>query len=367
MKILFLSDINNVHTKKWVKGILEAGHEVLLFGLAGSKDDYYEDFPKLEIISADFTGQYGASSFSKLKYLKTIKILKSAYSQFNPDIVHAHYATSYGMLGSLLKHKPFLISVWGSDIYNFPNKSIFHKALLKRNLSKADYVFSTSHDMAAETAKYTDKNIQVIPFGVDVNVFRPKSSESADSLTIGVVKTLEPNYGISYLIDAFKIVQSHFPDQNLKLLIVGDGSLKESLMHQTQRLEISDSVAFTGRIDHSEVNQYYNRMDIVVIPSRVNSESFGVAAVEASACAKPVVASNTGGLKEVIRDGINGLLAEPENPEDLAQKIQVLVDDPDLRSRLGKKGREKVIENYDWNKCLEIQIDAYKDILKNIP
>jgi len=364
MKILFLSDINNVHTKKWVKGILEAGHEVLLFGLAGSKDDFYKDYQELEIVAADFTGQYGASNFSKLKYLKTIKALKSAYSRFKPDIVHAHYATSYGLLGSFLKHKPFLISVWGSDIYNFPNKSVFHKAVLKRNLSKADYIFSTSHAMAKETGKYTDKSIQVIPFGVDVNVFRPMSTESANSLTIGVVKTLEPNYGISYLIDAFKIVQSHFPDQKLKLLIVGDGSLKESLIEQTQRLEISDSVSFTGRIDHSEVNQYYNRMDIVVIPSRVNSESFGVAAVEASACAKPVVASNTGGLKEVIKDGVNGLLVEPENPEDLAQKIQVLINNPDLRSSLGKKGREMVIEKYDWDKCLELQLIAYESILK---
>lgn len=365
MKILFLSDINNVHTKKWVKGILEAGHEVLLFGLAGPQDDFYRDFKNLKILAADFTGQYGASFLSKVKYLKTINLLRSAYKNFAPDIVHAHYATSYGLLGSFLKHQPFLISVWGSDIFKFPRTSIVHRKLLSYNLSRADYIFSTSHAMAKETGKYTRKEIQVIPFGVDTQVFKPAEKASTTTLTIGVVKTLEPNYGISYLIQAFSNIKEIYPEKAMELLIVGDGSLRESLEKQTQNLGIASHVRFTGKVPHSQIPEFFNQMDIVVVPSLIDSESFGVAAVEASACAKPVIASNTGGLKEVIQNGVNGLLSKPENASDIANKIELLIENPDLREEMGKKGRELAIEKYDWNKCLEIQLNAYENILKS--
>jgi len=366
MKILFLSDINNVHTKKWVKGILKAGHELMLFGLAGPQDDFYQKFNNLKIVSAEFTEQYGGSSFSKVRYLKTIRKLKSAYKSFSPDIVHAHYATSYGMLGSFLKHHPFLISVWGSDVYDFPKKSIFHRALLKRNLSKADYIFSTSHDMAGVTQNYTTKEIQVIPFGVDTNSFKPIDRLSkGNKITIGVVKTLEPKYGISYLIKAFSKVRQKHPERAMELLIVGGGSLIETLQKQVQKLGIGSSVQFTGKVAHSEIPNYFNQMDIVVIPSILDGESFGVAAVEASACAKPVIASNTGGLKEVIQDGENGLLSEPQNADDIARKIDFLIENPDERRKMGNRGRENVIKKYDWSKCLEIQLDAYESILKN--
>jgi len=363
MKILFLSDINNVHTKKWVKGILEAGHEVVLFGLAGPADDYYRNFENLDIVAADFTGQYGASSLSKIKYLKTIKILRSVYKGFNPDIVHAHYATSYGLLGSFLNHHPYLISVWGADVYDFPKKSIFHKAVLKRNLSKADHIFSTSHVMADETSNYTNKEIQVIPFGVDMNVFKPVEKIKSAPLTIGIVKTLEYKYGISYLIDAFSQVKSKYPEIAMELLIVGDGSLRNTLEKQTRDLGIEEFAHFTGKVPHSDIPNYFNQMDIVVIPSVLDSESFGVAAVEASACEKPVIVSNVGGLVEVIQDGVNGLVAEPKNADDLADKIEILIEDPNLRIKLGKEGRKIALAKYEWNRCLKLQLDTYQRIV----
>jgi glycosyltransferase involved in cell wall biosynthesis len=124
-------------------------------------------------------------------------------------------------------------------------------------------------------------------------------------------------------------------------------------------------VRFTGKVPHNKIPMYFNQMDIVVIPSVLDSESFGVAAVEASACEKPVVVSNVGGLVEVIQDGVNGLVAEPKNALDLAEKIEVLIENVDLRKKLGKEGRKIALEKYDWNKCLENQINAYDFILKN--
>jgi len=98
-------------------------------------------------------------------------------------------------------------------------------------------------------------------------------------------------------------------------------------------------------------------LDIYVAPSL--EESFGVAVLEASACNKPVVVSNVGGLPEVVDNGITGFIVEPMNPNDLATAIEKLVRNPSLRLEMGRKGREKVFEEYEWNKCVSAMIEHY--------
>ena len=130
MKILLLSETDNVHTRKWVKSLCENGIEVCLFGLAPTKIDFYESIPNLRLETSNFENQYGASILKKVNYLKVVKQLKKIVKSFKPDIVHAHYATSYGLLGSFLNHHPYVISVWGSDVFDFPKSSLINKSLL---------------------------------------------------------------------------------------------------------------------------------------------------------------------------------------------------------------------------------------------
>lgn len=364
MKILLLSDLNSIHTKKWVKAISLEGIELFVFGLTPAKDEFYENLSNVQIGSAHQENLRSRSLFSKLSYLKQVKKIKEFYRSFQPDLVHAHYASSYGLLGSYLKHKPYLISMWGTDIFEFPKQSILNRMLLRRNLKKADFLFSTSHSMAKEAKLYTNKDIKIVPFGVDVSLFSPRASQLKNEFVIGIVKTLELNYGINFLIEAFSIVHNKFPERNIKLVIAGSGRQEEALKNQVTSLKLSNKVEFRGYIPNSEVPACFNEMDVAVISSL--EESFGVAAVEAGACGIPVVATAVGGLPEVVIDGHTGLICEPANPKDLSIKLTTLLLDDQLRKTLGKNARTHVLENYDWNQNVALMVSYYNTIYNSI-
>ena len=368
MKILFLSDGSSVHTKRWVNSTVENGNIVHLFSLSPVNA---ADYPARDFTFTDFALQKRAGGFSKLKYLKVLPELKKIVREFNPDILHAHFATSYGLLGSLCGFHPFILSVWGSDVFDFPQKSFLHRALLKHNLKAADKILSTSNIMAVETKKYTDKEIEVTPFGINTEQFKPEKVSRADStpfaeedIVVGTIKWLESKYGIEYLIRAFSTVVSRHPELPLKLLIVGDGSERQNLENLVRELGLDGKVFFTGRAEYSKVKYFHKVIDVYVALSILDSESFGVAIVEAESCGKPVVVSNVGGLPEVVEDGVTGFVVERKNAEAAAEKLEKLVLDPDLREKMGKAGRERVMKFYDWNENVAQMMKIYNEINK---
>jgi glycosyltransferase involved in cell wall biosynthesis len=150
----------------------------------------------------------------------------------------------------------------------------------------------------------------------------------------------------------------------LKLLIVGSGSLDKELKKLTKELEISSKTIFTGNIPFSEVPKYHNMLSVSVSVSVSNSESFGVAIIEASSCAKPVVVSNIGGLPEVVEDGVSGFVVDARNPQKTADAIEKLILDEELRINIGNNGRDRVKRLYSWDDSVRQMINIYKDILK---
>jgi len=230
MKVMILADPASAHTIKWVSSLSKKGVDIFLFGLTDYNPQNYYSLRNVRIYSEGldkslFTKKDGA--FSKIAYLKQIKKLKLFIKENNPDIVHAHYATSYGLLGVLSGFHPLVISVWGADVYNFPQQSFLHKALLRYNLKKADKILSTSNIMATEINKYTPKQIEITPFGINLQEFCPRHADSPfapGDIVIGTIKSLEKKYGVEYLIRAFKILKEKYTELPLKLLIVVGGS-----------------------------------------------------------------------------------------------------------------------------------------------
>lgn len=369
MKVLLLSDAYSIHTIKWAKSLNKCNIEVGIFSLnIIENDNSYENEKNISVFYyADNNIKSRKSSFSKLSYLRSIPYLKKVVEDFKPDIVHAHYASSYGLLGALLDFHPYIVSVWGSDVFDFPNITFLHKLALKYNLSKADRILSTSNVMAIETKKYTNKDVEVTPFGIDLEKFKPLEVDSVfskDDIVIGTIKTLEEKYGIEYLIRAFAIVKQRHQELPLKLLIVGDGSLRNKLEELAINLGIAEDAIFTGKIKHDLVPKYANMLSVSVSVSVSNSESFGVAIIEASACGIPVVVSNVGGLPEVVEDKVTGYVVPARNPEATADAIEKLILDDELKARMGKAGRERVKQLYDWNKNVKQMISIYKEMVR---
>ncbi len=365
MKVLLLADPGSPHTIKWATSLASLDIDVCIFGLTGFDESIYRDVEKISVFSMNFSRSSARKGVaSKMKYLTALPALKKIIRKFKPDILHAHYATSYGLLGALVGFHPYIVSVWGSDVFSFPRKSFMHEWLFKYNLRNADTILSTSHAMASETKKYTEKDVIVTPFGIDLDLFKPLSVKTffnKNDIVIGTVKALEREYGIEHLIRAFAIVRRKHSQLPLKLLIVGGGSLEMQLKKLVGELHIDNDTIFTGKVPFSEVPKYHNMLSISVSVSE--RESFGVAVLEASACEKPVVVSRVGGLPEVVDDGVTGFIVPLRDPERTAGAIEKLILNEELRMSMGKSGRRFVQQNYQWGKSVKQMIDIYRSLL----
>lgn len=351
--ILLLGDVNSIHLHKWIVG-LKSQFTVLVFSLdqLSVSNAWLRELDNVTIFDA--ASNSTSNSTSKLGYLTHLRRLKKIYSDFKPDITHAHYATSYGLLGGLCNPKNYCISLWGTDTYLFPKQSVVHRTTFKFILRQADYLFATSRNLEQEGKKYTTKKIEVIPFGIDTHLFSPLPHKN-DVFTVGTVKGLDLIYGIDRLINAFAVFNKKHPDS--QCLIYGKGPHEQQFLEQIKTLGMEGNIHLKGFVSNREVPTALNTFDVYCALSR--SESFGVAVIEASACELPVIVSNIGGLTEVVRNGQTGFIVDGESGQEIVRKLEELYQDRTLAKQLGEQGRTFVAENYEWNNNLQQQIDFY--------
>jgi len=224
--------------------------------------------------------------------------------------------------------------------------------------------------------------IAIIPPGVDLELFHPIALEEAkeyietpfDHHTVLFVGRIDPIKGIDVWFHAMKLVVEDNPDLRGKMcvcLIGGDMDDDAEPDAELARLDalkdelgIGDLVTFLGRRAQQSLPYYYSAADVVVMPSLY--ESFGMAALEAMACGTPVVASDVGGLSFVVRDGETGYLVPDRDPRALADCLNRLLRDRDLRARLGKRGAE-VARDYAWTQIAEQMEGVYQETRKKDP
>jgi glycosyltransferase involved in cell wall biosynthesis len=358
MRILILGDINSAHIKKWCLGLASKGIKIGIYSLSFPKEDWYNK-ESIHLFSSSKPNDQNLL-LRKLAYYRHPKLLKEIIFSFKPDIVHAHYASSYGMLARYSGFHPYVVSVWGSDIFDFPKKNFITSSIIRKNLKFASAILATGIAIKNETEKYTDKNVLIIPFGIDMNLFSPNQIEpKSEQFTIGIVKSMEEIYGIDLLIHSFfNLTQTN---NNLRLLIVGNGTKLASYKLLVKEMGIDNLVQFTGKKHGIELKTAINSMDICVFPSRM--ESFGVAQLEASACGKPVISTRVGGVSEVVENNSTGILIEKPEVELLTEAIQKLICSPELRKKMGERGRIFVTEKYELNNCLNQMIKIYNQLL----
>ena len=299
--------------------------------------------------------------FGKLNYLSAGPALRRMIRLERPDIVHAHYASGYGFLCSTwLTKGSYILSMWGSDIFVFPRDPV-RRWILTRNLARASTLLSTSEAMRREAAKYTSQPIHLTPFGVDAGQFRPPSERPQDRVfRIGTARILAKKSGIDTLLEAFAAFSKSCRGRNYELLIAGDGPERSKLEQLASRYGIENNVSFLGWISHCQLPAFLQRLDIFCALSR--SESFCVAALEASACGVPVIASNTEGLPETVQDGTTGFLVRRNCSEEAAKCMEMIYRDPKLGNDLGNAGRKFVVERYSWDKCVDVMERVYDSV-----
>lgn len=360
MKICFLAPANNYHTQKWCHYFVTHGYDVSVISLTEG------DIEGVQVYWIQSSANQDSSDLQKILYFTQVFKIKKLINQIAPDILNVHYATSYGTLAALAGLKNYVLSVWGSDIYDFPRRSFLHKLLLKFSLSRASFLFSTSKAMAEETKKYTLKPVYVTPFGVNMNLFNPdKRTRQADGkFIVGTVKKLSPQYGIPEFLQALKLVREQRPEIPLYVRIAGASGRENAgpIYHQMAKdLGIDDRVEWLGFISQEDAAREWANMDCAVVFSQ--SESFGVSAVEAQATGTALIISDVPGLMEATEPGLTCRVVSRQDVQGLAHEIINLYDNPQVRMSLGAKGRNFVCRMYEGDSCFKRVEDYYHELL----
>ncbi|MBL7912187.1 MAG: glycosyltransferase [Bacteroidia bacterium] len=349
-RILILADINSPHTQKWVLGLANDNFKVGIFSFNASKNNWFCAHKNITCLNKRKTKAH-LNVITKLMYLLFWPKLIYQIYKFKPDVIHAHYASSYGLLGALTFFKPYVVSAWGSDVMEFPKKNFLNKLILKFVLFRANKICVTSTILKKEIAAYTKKQVCVIPFGINLNVFYSNHLPHTNTdFIFGIVKGLEPIYNIDKTVIAFYTLVKKYPQLSLKLKIVGDGSQKENLLELVSYYGLQNNVEMVGSVSHEQIPMHLNTMDVLINVSE--SESFGVSVAEAMACQIPVIVSDLDGFKDLIPDESVGLITRSTSPLDISIAMEKCLMNNELRAILAKNAFQRISEQFSWKQNL---------------
>ena len=177
-----------------------------------------------------------------------------------------------------------------------------------------------------------------------------------DNLIILFVGRLILRKGLHLLLQAFKILRERIT--NVRLVVVGDGPERQRYLNQVKSMALEKDVIFTGFVDKTTLGKIYSLSDIVAIPSL--NEPFGIVVLEAMLSRKPIVASNSGGIPEILQDNVNGRLVDPNDAFRFAEAMELFLKDKELSERIGRLNHKKVVENFTWARTAERTQEVYK-------
>jgi glycosyltransferase involved in cell wall biosynthesis len=213
-----------------------------------------------------------------------------------------------------------------------------------------------------------ESKISVVPNGVDPEVFSPEIPSTGvrekynlqGKVVIGFVGSFHYWHGVDNLLGFMAEVLRGY--DHVRFLLVGTGPLHQELESAVRDQGYSDRVSLTGYVPHEKVPEYISAMDIVLAPYPAMDFFYfsPLKLFEYMACGKPVVASRLGQIAELIKDGVNGMLYEPEDLPQMAVKCRVLIENPELRSEIGRNARKSILAGYTWRSNAEKIIEVLK-------
>ena len=282
--------------------------------------------------------------------------------------IHAHWIIPQGMSAALFRllarqAPPLLITSHGSDLFALRGALL---ARLKRwILGKATRVSVVSDAMRSAAAELgcNDSDIAVRSMGVDLRfTFTPGEAGTERDGLIFVSRLVEKK-GLTHLIEAMARLVAQHPE--LRLTIIGDGPLREPLTQLVSKLDLQDHVHFAGSLPNAELPNYLRAAQISVMPSV--QEGLGLVAVEAMGCGCAVVASDLPAVRDVVIDGETGLMVQPADSAELAEKIGRLLADDTLRDTLAAAGRRHALAHFDWREVGTTYAELIAGMLQKTP
>lgn len=301
-------------------------------------------------------------------FFKCIKICR----KFRPDVIHAHwpFPHAYIALGAAkLFRIPLVLNFHGAELLLIRKKK-WVKPLLKFAIGQAQAVFANSSFTAGKIKALRNVDVEWSPYGTTLESGNASGDGIAPHPINGKFKILFvgrhiERKGICYLIEAAK----YLPRDQFEIRIVGVGDITDKLKSQAAAVSTTTDAAdiiFTGKLSPEELASEYKTANVFTLPAIVDSkgdtEGLGVVLIEAMELGLPVVASNVGGIPDVVVDGVSGILVPEKDPQALANAYKRLAADPELLKQLLSGAQKRIAECFTWGKIVERQIAVYEKI-----
>ena len=365
MRICYLGDAQSAHMQKWAQYYSSQGHDVLVIS------SRMASLGRAEVV------QLPKARLGKLAYVISLPRVSKIVHSFNPDILHGHYVTSYGGMTGRIGLNPFLLSAWGSDVLDTLPGSGMKSALIRwfdaPALRNARYITVESPALIEPLLRLgvQAENITVIPWGVDVDVFKPGYSEevarlrsalsiSPDSRVVLSMRSTKPVYSTILILEAFAKLRGEISDIILVLLA---GTRDTRYYERVLDYIASEGLASAVRIiDYalapSQMAALINLSDVVV--SVPQWDSLSVSVLEAAACCRPLVLSRIPANEELLLSGITADLVEL-NASQLSAALQQLM----LASGVSGLDRNRALidSQYSWTRSAERMSELYGNII----
>ena len=351
MRVLLVADAGSIHTKRWTLALSDRGHDV---EVATLRDGECEG-ATVHLLPTGGLGKVG--------YLLAIPALRKLISSVRPDVINAHYATSYGFIAAAAGFHPLIVTAWGSDVLFHKGGRRVARTLTRRALQEADLVTTVAEHMNVRVRDIGGAAIEVtaIPFGVDSNVFKYRRGESAsDCLRIVCTRNFHPLYDVESVVRAFGILRA---STHARLILIGDGPERGSLERLVDALGIRQDVDFKGHLEPKDLGAELALAQVFVSPA--HSDGNNVSLNEAMAVECFPVATDIPANRQWIEDGKTGLLFRAGDASALASALMSAWEDSARRREASLINRTIVEARADWSRGVDAMVALYGRVMAN--
>ena len=350
MHICFLANAASIHTQRWARHFSTRGYQVTVIS-----------FQPGEIEGISVRNLSAVSHRFHLDILMNLARVRRLVQEIDPDILHAHYATSYGLAGALTGKHPYVITAWGTDVLIMPEQSWAYRQMVRFAMRHADLVTSMAPHMTKHIIEMklseADKLV-TLPFGTDTGLFNPllrKARHGARRPIIISNRRLDLGLDVDLFIRAVPEVIKLFPDA--LFLVAGDGTERSKMERLALELGIRAHIEFKGQIASAEMPALLSHADVFVSTSP--SDGNNISLCEAMACGAFPVATDIAANRDWVTAGRNGLLFPRGDYQALAKCIADALRRPEWREELISFNYDVIRERASWDSNMAVMANEY--------
>lgn len=322
--LCLLGDANSVHVRRWAREMLARDWRVSVVTARPEPIDGVEQHVLAPVRRS-------------VDWVSRVAPAREMVAALAPDIVHAHYITSYGYLAARSARHPLVMTAWGSDILVTPRRSALLRWLTGWTLRRADLITGDSLDLLAAMEPYRPTApLQQVHWGADLTRFRPTDWDCKSGFQIVSLRSWEPNYRIDVIVQALARLVRTPSGAAAHLHLLGGGSQEAALRALVKSLDLGTRVTFHGRLDDAGMSAVMQACKVSVsVPS---SDATSVSVLESMACGLPVVASDLPANRQWLDAG-DGALVPAGDVQALAATLQAWREDDARARRIGEANR----------------------------